>query len=120
RAGKCKMKNLSPDDRPREKLRSHGAAALGDNELVALVIGHGSRGGDALTMANALLAAHGGLHGLTRCTVDDCRRLSGIGTARSSSRATSTVRRLQGAPSRSSRFTIIRPAIPLPAQRMWI
>ena len=60
------MKNLSPDDRPREKLRSHGAAALGDNELVALVIGHGSRGGDALTMANALLTAHGGLRGLTR------------------------------------------------------
>jgi DNA repair protein RadC len=78
------MKNLSPDDRPREKLRSHGAAALGDNELVALVIGHGSRGGDALTMANALLAAHGGLHGLTRCTVDDCRRIPGIGAARAS------------------------------------
>jgi len=57
------MKNLSPDDRPREKLRSHGAVALGDNELVALVIGHGSRGGDALMMANALLAAHGGLAG---------------------------------------------------------
>ena len=78
------MKNLSPDDRPREKLRSHGAAALGDNELVALVIGHGSRGGDALTVANTLLAAHGGLHGLTRCTVDDCRRIPGIGTARAS------------------------------------
>src|SRR6184192_3539839 len=81
---RCKMKNLSPDDRPREKLRSHGTAALGDNELVALVIGHGSRGGDALMMANALLAAHGGLHGLTRCTVDDCRRISGIGTTRAS------------------------------------
>jgi len=78
------MKNLSPDDRPREKLRSHGAAALGDNELVALVIGHGSRGGDALTMANALLMAHGGLRGLTRCTVDDCRRFAGIGAARAS------------------------------------
>jgi DNA repair protein RadC len=78
------MKDLSPDDRPREKLRSHGAAALGDNELVALVIGHGSRGGDALTMANALLTAHGGLRGLTRCTVDDCRRIAGIGAARAS------------------------------------
>src|SRR6476646_8157206 len=79
---RCKMMNLLPDDRPREKLRSHGVAALGDNELVALVIGHGSRGGDALAVANALLAAHGGLHGLTRCTVDDCRRTPGIGTTR--------------------------------------
>jgi DNA repair protein RadC len=76
------MRNLSPDDRPREKLRSHGAAALGDNELVALVLGHGSRGGDALSVANALLAAHGGLHGLMRCTIDDCRRIPGIGAAR--------------------------------------
>ncbi|HKB09210.1 MAG TPA: DNA repair protein RadC [Vicinamibacterales bacterium] len=76
------MRNLLPDDRPREKLRRHGVAALGDNELLALVIGHGSRGGDALTVANALLAAHGGLHGLMRCSADECRRISGIGAAR--------------------------------------
>src|SRR5262249_7268287 len=79
---RCKMKNLLPDDRPREKLRSHAGAALGDNELLALVIGHGSRGGDALAVANALLAAHGGLQGLTRCTVDECRRTPGIGATR--------------------------------------
>src|SRR3954468_20477354 len=35
------MKELSPDDRPREKLLRHGAAALGDNELVALILGSG-------------------------------------------------------------------------------
>ena len=76
------MKDLLPDDRPREKLRHHGAAALGDNELVALVIGSGSRRGNALSVANALLAAHGGLHGLTRCTADDFVRIVGIGHAR--------------------------------------
>jgi DNA repair protein RadC len=76
------MKELSPDDRPREKLLCHGAAALGDNELVALVIGHGSRRGSALAVANELLAAHGGLHGLTRCTSDDLVRIAGIGRAR--------------------------------------
>jgi DNA repair protein RadC len=76
------MKDLLPDDRPREKLRHHGAAALGDNELVALVLGNGSRRGNALSVANALLAAHGGLHGLTRCTADDFVRIAGIGAAR--------------------------------------
>jgi DNA repair protein RadC len=76
------MKDLLPDDRPREKLLHHGAAALGDNELVALVIGNGSRRGNALTIANSLLAAHGGLHGLTRCVVDDLVRIAGIGRAR--------------------------------------
>ena len=76
------MKDLLPDDRPREKLLRHGAAALGDNELVALVLGNGSRRGNALSVANALLAAHGGLHGLTRCRVDDLVRIVGIGRAR--------------------------------------
>jgi DNA repair protein RadC len=76
------MKDLLPDDRPREKLRHHGAGALGDNELVALVLGNGSRLGNALTVANALLAAHGGLHGLTRCGVDDLVTVAGIGRAR--------------------------------------
>jgi DNA repair protein RadC len=76
------MKDLLPDDRPREKLRRHGASALGDNELVALIIGSGSRRGNALSVANALLAAHGGLHGLTRCTADDFVRIAGIGRAR--------------------------------------
>ena len=78
------MKELAPNDRPREKLLTHGASALGDNELVALVIGNGSRRGDALSVANALLAAHGGLHGLTRCTADDFVRIVGIGFARAS------------------------------------
>ena len=76
------MKDLLPDDRPREKLLHHGTAALGDNELIALVIGNGSRRGNALSIANSLLAAHGGLHGLTRCAVDDLVRIAGIGRAR--------------------------------------
>src|SRR4029453_18888671 len=76
------MKDLLPADRPREKLRDHGPAALGDNELVALVLGSGSRRGDALSVANALLAAHGGLHGLTRTTCRDLMRIAGIGEAR--------------------------------------
>ena len=75
------MKELAPADRPREKLLHHGAAALGDNELVALVLGSGGRGG-ALTIANGLLAARGGLHGLARSACDDLARVPGIGRAR--------------------------------------
>ena len=76
------MKELSLDDRPREKLLRHGASSLGDNELLALVIGQGSRQGGALSVANALLAAHGGLHGLVRGAPDDLSRVAGIGGAR--------------------------------------
>lgn len=76
------MKDLLPDDRPREKLRRNGAAALGDNELVALVLGSGTRGADALGVANDLLRHRGGVHGLARSTADDLAQVGGIGRAR--------------------------------------
>jgi DNA repair protein RadC len=76
------MKDLTPGDRPREKLLTHGAASLGDNELLALVLGSGCRGSNALAVANQLLAACGGLHGLMRSTVDDLSRAAGVGRAR--------------------------------------
>jgi DNA repair protein RadC len=76
------MRNLSPDDRPREKLRRHGAAALGDNELVALVVGSGCRGRDALAVANSVLTARGGVHGLVRSTWAELADTAGIGPAR--------------------------------------
>src|SRR5262249_16470517 len=76
------MRDLSPDDRPREKLERHGVPALGDNELVALVLGTGSGTTDALTIANQLLTAHGGLHGLVRSTSDELSRVAGIGRAK--------------------------------------
>ena len=49
------MKDLSPEDRPREKLLRSGPASLGDNELVALVLGSGRRGSGALQVANEVL-----------------------------------------------------------------
>jgi DNA repair protein RadC len=76
------MKELPPDDRPREKLVRHGAHALGDNELVALVLGVGSQGRDALTVANELLAERGGLYGLMQTSCDELAHVAGIGRAR--------------------------------------
>jgi len=78
------MKELFPSDRPREKLVRHGVAALGDNELVALVLGSGGRRAGALALANELLVARGGLHGLIRSTCDDLAGVGGIGLARAS------------------------------------
>ena len=46
------MKTLSVHDRPREKLLRLGAAGLGDNELVAIVVGSGSRRVNSLALAN--------------------------------------------------------------------
>ena len=76
------MKEVAPHDRPREKLERLGPSALGDNELLALVLGSGSRARDVLDMANVLLEQRGGLHGLTRSTAADLRAIPGVGQAR--------------------------------------
>jgi DNA repair protein RadC len=78
------MRIVAPHDRPREKLERVGAGGLGDNELLAIVLGHGVPRTSALELANAVLDATGGLHGLARATTDDLRRVPGIGTARAS------------------------------------
>lgn len=75
------MNEVAPSDRPREKLARHGPAALGDNELVAVVIGHGRRGADALSVANTVLAAAGGARGLTRLAREQLAGISGVGPA---------------------------------------
>jgi DNA repair protein RadC len=75
------MKTLAAFDRPREKLERLGAQALGDNELLAIVLGHGRARASALDLANALLGA-GGLPALVRATHEDLVRIEGIGRAR--------------------------------------
>jgi len=76
-----RLENLAPHDRPREKLETHGAEALGDNELLALVLGHGTAGASALSVANALLAVSGGAHGLTRMSRSQLALVPGVGAA---------------------------------------
>ena len=76
------MKDVAPHDRPREKLQRLGAAALGDNELVAIILGSGSRECGALDLANRLLERAGGLHGLTRAALGDLHLVPGVGDAR--------------------------------------
>jgi DNA repair protein RadC len=73
---------VAPDDRPREKLTRIGVSGLGDNELLALVLGHGTQTMTALDLANLLLARCGGARGLLKLTDIDLRQIPGIGGAR--------------------------------------
>lgn len=76
------MRLLALHDRPREKLDRFGSSVLGDNELLAVILGHGHRRASALDIANRILGAAGGLHGLTRLSEGHLRRVTGVGPAR--------------------------------------
>jgi len=69
-------------DRPREKLARSGVEALGDNELLALVIGVGTRARGALAVAQDVIAAADGVPGLARLAIGELERVSGIGETR--------------------------------------
>ena len=78
------MGDLAPDDRPREKLDRSGVGTLGDNELLALVLGRGTRGRSALAVATGVLATAGGVHGLTRLSTSRLAQMPGLGRVLSS------------------------------------
>ena len=76
------MKHLAPYDRPREKLERLGPGSLGDNELLAVILGSGSRDAGALALANQILASVDGIYGLMRTDRAELMRISGVGRAR--------------------------------------
>lgn len=70
------------DERPREKLLNRGAAALSDAELLAIFLGSGLRGRDAVQTSRELLAGHGPLRRLLDREPGDLAQLPGLGPAR--------------------------------------
>lgn len=69
-------------ERPREKLLARGAGVLSDAELLAIFLGSGLRGQDAVATARQLLATHGPLRKLLERGPAGLARLPGIGPAR--------------------------------------
>ncbi|HEX7338473.1 MAG TPA: DNA repair protein RadC [Rhodanobacteraceae bacterium] len=68
------------NERPREKLLARGAGALSDAELLAVLLGSGTRGKDAVALGRELLTASGGLSALLGAT--EPPRASGLGPAK--------------------------------------
>ena len=51
------IKQWAEDDKPREKLMGKGKAALSDAELIAILIGSGSRNESAVQLSKRILAS---------------------------------------------------------------
>ena len=76
------IRDWPSDERPREKLLSRGAGALSDAELLAIFLGSGLRGRDAVQTSRELLAAHGPLRVLLENDAVQMAKLPGLGPAR--------------------------------------
>lgn len=77
------IKELSVDDRPREKLVRQGAVGLSNSELLAILIRTGTQEKSALRIAEELTAADG-LYQNIACThsVAELAKVKGLGTAK--------------------------------------
>lgn len=77
------MKEMCESERPRERLLRQGAEALSDGELLAVLIGSGTRERSALELGRGLLSECGGLPELFSMTLQELRAVRGLGAVRS-------------------------------------
>ncbi len=77
------IKNWAEDDRPREKLLQKGKQSLSDSELIAILLGSGSRNETAVELSKKILASTGNnLNELGKLSIGQLCKFKGIGSAK--------------------------------------
>jgi DNA repair protein RadC len=78
-----KITEWAVEDRPREKLIQKGTSSLSDAELLAILISSGTKHKSAVDLGRELLAvADNNLNSLGKLSINDLKKLHGIGSAR--------------------------------------
>lgn len=75
-----KISAIPKQDRPREKLQEKGAEALSDLELMAILLGSGTKGHDVMAVAERILKvldAHN-----EKLNIDELKKIEGVGPAK--------------------------------------
>jgi DNA repair protein RadC len=80
---KKSIKDWAPDDRPREKLLSKGPEALSNSELLAILLGSGTKTKSAIEVGKEVLSlASDNLNALGKLSLKELMKVDGIGEAR--------------------------------------
>ena len=74
-----RLAGMAVGERPQERLERHGAPALSDTELLAMLLRSGTKGQDVVTLAGDLIARAGSLADLVKWSQKDFERHKGIG-----------------------------------------
>ncbi|MCB0399172.1 MAG: DNA repair protein RadC [Winogradskyella sp.] len=126
------IKNWSQDDQPREKLRDKGKAVLSDAELVAILIGSGSREESAVDLCKRILASvDHNLNALGKLSLTQLMEFKGIGEAKAITiaaamelgrrRRVEDIVQLNKITSSRSVFDVMQPILgELPHEEFWI
>lgn len=128
----CPITNWSEDDKPREKLMLKGKSVLSDAELIAILIGSGSRNESAVDLSKRILASvNHNLNALGKLSITQLMNFKGIGEAKAISiiAAMELGRRRRGEDaieltkitSSKAVFEIMQPIIgELPHEEFWV
>lgn len=79
------IKDLNDNDKPREKLYKFGADKLSEYELIAILLGSGSRNEDVLTLSKKLWQYMSKFHRISELAIDDLMEIEGIGLSKACS-----------------------------------
>lgn len=74
-----RLKDQPASERPRERLAAHGAEALSQAELLAILLRTGLKGLNALAIAQQLVQKYGSLRTLAQASLDELQTVKGIG-----------------------------------------
>ncbi|WP_047984042.1 RadC family protein [Ornithinibacillus californiensis] len=76
------IKDVPKEDRPRERLLNLGANHLSNQELLAILLGSGTKSESVMTLANRVLMHFEGLKLLKDATIEELTAIKGIGSAK--------------------------------------
>lgn len=126
------IKSWAEEDRPREKLNAQGRRALSDAELIAILIGSGSRNESAVELSKRILHHYDNdLNKLGKASIAELSKFKGIGEAKAISiiaalelgrrrgdTETKTPETIQG--SKSAYQILRRHLVDLPHEEFWL
>ncbi len=78
-----RIKDISLDDRPRERMKKQGASVLSDAELLAVILQKGTREENVIDMSHRLISKYG-IDKLSSCSLKELEEIKGIGKAKAS------------------------------------